>query len=121
MIYKIGAGAVNPAGTNLGANYSNTNPGLTLGNGLVQVGVAGHSGSVTNYLFWLYSWGGAGGGDNLHVGGSMVFYRGYCEDLTVSGRTYAQVAAIDLALFNTAFASGGKFNGDTNTAPSGYP
>lgn len=49
---------------------------------------------------------------------SWVFYRAYIEDLTVSGRTHAEVAAIDETLFNESFGSGGRFDGDTYTAPA---
>lgn len=49
---------------------------------------------------------------------SDVFYRSYVEDLTVSGRTYAEVDAIDYALWQAAFAAGGKFYGDTFTNPA---
>lgn len=52
---------------------------------------------------------------------SDIFYRGYCEDLTVSGRTYADVDALDKALWDAAFAAGGRFAGDTFTAPSTFP
>lgn len=52
---------------------------------------------------------------------SDIFYRGYCEDLTVSGRTFAQVEALDEALWTAAFATGGKFNNDTYTAASAFP
>jgi hypothetical protein len=49
---------------------------------------------------------------------SMVIYRFYVEDLTVSGRTYAEVDALDKAMYDAAFAVGGKFYGDTFTDPS---
>ena len=49
---------------------------------------------------------------------SMIIYRVYIEDLAVSGRTYAQVDAIDIALYNAAFATGGKYDADTFTAVS---
>lgn len=52
---------------------------------------------------------------------SWVFYRTYIEDLTVSGRTFAQVQAADYALFQAAFGSGGRLAGDTYTAPSTIP
>jgi hypothetical protein len=52
---------------------------------------------------------------------SDISYRGYCEDLTVSGRTYADVDALDKALWDAAFAAGGRFAGDTFTAPSTFP
>lgn len=49
-------------------------------------------------------------------GDSHVGYRGYLEDLTESGRSYAEVDAIDLRMYNEAFAVGGRFYGDV--APS---
>lgn len=69
----------------------------------------------------------AGGGLNAFGSGqinkyhSVITYRVYIEDLTVSGRTYAEVDAIDNALFTAAFASGGKFFGDTFTDPVTLP
>ena len=58
---------------------------------------------------------------NYNAGASRIIYRAYIEDLTVSGRTYAEVEAIDYALYKEAFAPGGKFHGDTYTAPSTLP
>lgn len=58
---------------------------------------------------------------NYNAGASRIIYRAYIEDLTVSGRTYAEVEAIDYALYQEAFAPGGKFYGDTYTAPSTLP
>lgn len=49
---------------------------------------------------------------------SQVFYRMYFEDLTLSGRTAAQVDAADTVLFNAAFATGGRFASDTYTDPA---
>lgn len=49
---------------------------------------------------------------------SWVFYRCYLEDLTVSGRTYAEVDALDYALWQSAFAPGGRFDGDTHSNPA---
>lgn len=49
---------------------------------------------------------------------SHVYYRAYVEDLTVSGRTYAQVEALDYALFAAAFGAGGRYAGDTFTDPA---
>lgn len=53
---------------------------------------------------------------------SWVWYRTYMEDLTVSGRSYATVDGID----NTAYTAqvltaGGRYYGDTYTAPSTLP
>jgi len=49
---------------------------------------------------------------------SFVFRRFYLEDLTVSGRTFAEVAAIDEAAWTAAVASGGRYGSDTFTAAS---
>ena len=58
---------------------------------------------------------------NFNVCPSRIIYRAYAEDLTASGRTYAEVEALDYALFLEAFAPGGKFYGDTFTVPSTLP
>lgn len=52
---------------------------------------------------------------------SVILYRAYIEDLTVSGRTYAEVDAIDYQMYQSAFAEGGKFYGDTYSDPSVLP
>ncbi|QYC10554.1 hypothetical protein [Brevundimonas nasdae] len=52
---------------------------------------------------------------------SAVLYRSYLEDLTVSGRTFGEVDAIDKALFDQAFGPGGRYFGDTFTDPATYP
>jgi hypothetical protein len=58
----------------------------------------------------------------LHALPSYVLYRWYLEDLTVSGRTWDQVHAIDQALYNRLFAAGGRFNGDAiTTDPATIP
>jgi hypothetical protein len=55
--------------------------------------------------------------DGLNMG-SMIFYGYYLEDLTVSGRTYAQVNALVKAKFDKDVKSvGGRYYGDTYTAP----
>lgn len=107
-------------GTSLGLSESRNY--LTTGTGLLQFGFTGVAGTISAYNDWLYMFGGTGGAfSGLHVGGSQIIYRIYVEDLTVSGRTYATVAALDSALYATAFASGGKFYSDSYTSPSGYP
>lgn len=53
---------------------------------------------------------------------SLIFYRGYLEDLTVSGRTYAEVDAIDHALYTKeVLTPGGRYYGDTFTDPATIP
>lgn len=51
----------------------------------------------------------------------MVLERFYAEDLAVSGRTYTEVDALDLALYNAAHNAGGKWFGDTYTNPATFP
>jgi hypothetical protein len=51
-------------------------------------------------------------------GPSRILYRLTLEDLTASGRTYAEARALDLAEFTKAFAAGGRFAGDTFTNPA---
>lgn len=49
---------------------------------------------------------------------SLIFYRAYYEDLTVSGRTYAEVQALDQALYaKDVLTGGGRYYGDTWTVP----
>jgi hypothetical protein len=49
----------------------------------------------------------------------LVQYRVYLEDLTVSGRTYAEVDALDDALYTTEVLTvGGRYYGDTFTDPA---
>ncbi len=53
---------------------------------------------------------------------SFVFYRLYIEDMTVSGRTYAEVDAIDHALYTKeVLTPGGRYYGDTFTDPATIP
>jgi hypothetical protein len=49
---------------------------------------------------------------------SFILYQYYLEDMGASGRTYAQIKAIDDQLFAEAFAPGGKFHGDTWSSPA---
>lgn len=58
------------------------------------------------------------GSFNTDKAPSKIIYRAYIEDLTVSGRTFAEVAAIDQAIFNKEFSEGGKFYNDTYTNPN---
>lgn len=57
----------------------------------------------------------------VNKGASWILYRVYLEDLTASGRTYAQVSSTDNTLFSNAFGSGGRYAGDTHTAVSSLP
>lgn len=54
---------------------------------------------------------------------SRILYRGYIEDLTVSGRTYTDVDTLDFAAYTRdVLTVGGRYYGDTTpTAPSSIP
>jgi hypothetical protein len=53
---------------------------------------------------------------------SFVFYRFTIEDLTVSGRTYAQADAADFAEYTKqVLTAGGRYYGDTFTDPTTIP
>jgi hypothetical protein len=49
---------------------------------------------------------------------SVLFYRTYLEDLSVSKRTWAQVNALEYANYQRQFAAGGRYAGDTWTDPA---
>lgn len=49
---------------------------------------------------------------------SFVFYRFYMEDLTVSGRSYSEVDALDQSMFDDAFNGvSGRYRGDSFSSP----
>lgn len=53
---------------------------------------------------------------------SQIFYRAYIEDLTVSGRTFEQVDALDYSLYvKEVLTEGGRYYGDTFTDPVAIP
>lgn len=80
------------------------------------------SGSPQGYAFNFGTGGTANGYQSARNRvGSNVFYRIYIEDMTVSGRTYAEVDAIDAAMFAKAFGPGGRYYGDTWTDPATIP
>lgn len=54
---------------------------------------------------------------NFNSGLGIILYRTYIEDLTVSGRTFEEVNAIDERLHTAAFSEGGAFYGDTYSDP----
>ena len=117
-----------PAGapTNILGKATNLDPAAGTGTAKHQLAVSKATGTLSNMAYTdLFIFGGcpSAGVMNsaLHKGGSQVMYRVYLEDLTVSGRSYADVKAQDDALFQAAFAPGGKFYGDTYTAPSTLP
>ena len=60
-------------------------------------------------------------GFQTNIAASGILYRIYIEDLTASGRSWAETLAADQALYAAAIGSGGRFNGDTFTNPSTLP
>lgn len=92
------------------------------GNQIMNDGSNITTGTVTDYQPHMIFWGPVGSWSSLSTNPqnlpSWVLYRFYFEDLTVSGRTYAQADADDYAAYNIAFGAGGKFYGDTYTAPA---
>lgn len=58
-------------------------------------------------------------GFNENASHSGILYRLYIEDLTVSGRTYEEVSALDEALYDQAFSAGGVYSSDGYSVPSG--
>lgn len=110
------------------AGYSNGNRQSgaapnTVGNSLRNVGTLQAIGAISGVKPVLIPWGAVGdwGGflaANPSAATSRVFYRCYIEDLTVSGRSYAEVDAIDYALWQKEFAVGGRYYNDTFTDPA---
>jgi len=97
----------------------------------LSVGVAG-SGSATDRttanvvsgnFFKIFSFGNTSELFTQPVTGpsSGIAYRYYMEDLTVSGRSFATVDALDKQLYTKHVrTAGGRYYGDTYTAPAAY-
>lgn len=76
--------------------------------------------SSSENVFWF----GARGiyeGFQRNKAASGIWYRIYVEDLTASGRTFAQADAADKALYDEAFGVGGRFASDGFTSPATIP
>ncbi|MBK8583877.1 MAG: hypothetical protein IPL86_19315 [Flavobacteriales bacterium] len=94
-----------------------------LGAGYQNQGQIGQVGTCTDLSVELMMWGALGSWAGTLVANpthipSWVLYSYCIEDLTVSGRTYAQASAADYAAYQVAMGSGGKFAGDAYTAPA---
>lgn len=126
-LFIIGADLTRPVSG--GANYAgqrviNRN---VAGNSLINICVNGWVGAVPTLISSLFaracSWGRppgvAGAASDV---GSHVFYRFYLEDLTVSGRTYAEVDALDYTEFQKqVLTEGGRYYDDHYSTPSVLP
>lgn len=102
-----------------------SNGANTLGNSFRAIAVDGWTGTLPSVAsdirqgMVIAGARGAYGGLAASAGApSFALYRLYIEDMTVSGRDYAEVEAIDLAAYTREFAAGGKFYGDTFTTPA---
>jgi hypothetical protein len=101
-----------------------------LGTQRFSIGVTGHNGTAPANGSEVYAavgnWGKAGyniTGMTTGLWDSWVMYRFYVEDLTVSGRSYGEVDAIDDELYTRHIStSGGRYYGDTEpTDPATIP
>lgn len=101
-----------------------TNPNAT-GATFRAIGITGATGSPASLVGKPWE---VGRFDGYHVGAgakkspSHILYRVYGEDLTVSGRSFARVAALDQAEYAKAVTTaGGRYYGDTFTDPATIP
>jgi hypothetical protein len=125
LLQAMNTGTMQSAPTPLGSFYDPPVPTLGVtGNSFRADGAIGPGpGAVTSLLgIALNLWGLGGSYSNAatygNKSGSYIAYRSYIEDLTISGRTFAQVQAADYALYQAAFGAGGRYAGDTWTAPA---
>ena len=94
-------------------------------------GVQGYTGAITktaadavaNRLASMFNVGSSGPFNPGNAGAaSKVFYRLLIEDMTVSGRDFAALSAMDYSFFEEEVLNvGGRYHGDTHTAPSTLP
>lgn len=103
-----------------GANFLGGQPGTVYEQGktyLHSLGVSGWNGDlpapgeVKAHPFIL---GRVGPVQSAHEQPAVILYRVYLEDLTVSGRTYAQASDADNAAYNReVLTAGGRYHGDS--------
>lgn len=111
-------------GNFLGGRTLNRN---TAGASIINVGAGAFNGTVPtvpgNLSAGASRWGRPTGGLSSAANhSSFVFYRFYLEDLTVSGRSYTELDALDYALFQKeVLTEGGRYYGDTFTSPTALP
>ncbi|MDI3259704.1 MAG: hypothetical protein QJR02_08410 [Sinobacteraceae bacterium] len=102
--------------------------GYGVGNKIVTIGANGFTGAAptatsqtNNYELCCWGYGDAAYSPTSAPNSrSSIFYRVFLEDLTVSGRGYADVDAIDYGLWQAAFAPGGRYYNDTFTDPATF-
>jgi hypothetical protein len=101
---------------------SSADPSLpqAVGNRRRGIATTGYSGAVptsdlnVHLLAWVIG-NQIEGSTTLHKSRSAILYRLYLEDLTVSGRTFAQVDALDAAQWTAAIGTGGRYEAATET------
>lgn len=128
VLGSAAAGPGMPLGSRvLGARFDATSE---LGPGFHNAARSGHSSEPPTSTANVYAFamlGGNHGTVNSYstargASASWVFYRFYMEDLDASGRTYAEVDAIDTALYTKeVLTAGGRYYGDTFTDPALTP
>jgi len=105
------------------------NPNLTPQRFIANGAMANYTGTIgTTRASKLFAVGAHGAANAPFPGSSAaaqqasgIFYRYYMEDLTVSGRTYAQVDKLDSDLFvKEVLTAGGRYLNDTYTQPGAY-
>jgi len=104
----------------LGVNLGSRHGGQNTNNQLLTFGVSAKTGTPSANFYNGFKWGsnGAYAGGEVNKSPSQILYQIHIMDLTSAGLTYAQADALDLTAFNAAFGVGGRFYGDTFTAPN---
>jgi hypothetical protein len=104
----------------VGVPQTRINAGNALGgNRFVSVAASANSGDAINLGNALMQWGPIiSAGALVNTMSSEVFYRAYAEDLTVSGRSFAEVDAIEQATFAKLFGPGGRYAEDSWNDPA---
>jgi hypothetical protein len=107
--------------TRLGYRHNNMNPTISTGAFQQNIGRHPDKAPAAGALMAILLMGNqAYPIDQYAKVGSMIFYRFYMEDLTVSGRTYAQADAQSFAEYTKqCLTAGGRYYGDTTpTSPA---
>lgn len=86
-------------------------------NGWTEDEVPSNPGDIYHHIKWGALPGINNSASYLDSMPSYVFYRFYIEDLTVSGRTHAEVNGLDNIEFNKAFGVDGRYYADSYTDP----
>lgn len=124
FLYQGAATPVSGDARRLGGRNVDGSASNTTGKALHSIGIRGVVGTLTSTTSGAI-WGLAQSRNNGTLASLPAFalYRVYVEDLTVSGRTYAEVDAISLSTYTTeVLTTGGRYFGDTiPTDPATIP